>query len=142
MRFRDPKYPSNYVFPAERLKGAKAAPRVLKPEDLTPEQSKNWRPQIGMAPSTQRYANLSCIIVKKLIFLNYSILFLFLFIAILYFRVSLAEAGHRMLGHFAPRQGGYQGGNQGNQGYNNRSNFYGKFYNFLHLKRKIHSLVF
>lgn len=29
-------------------------PKVLKPGDLTPEQSRNWRPMIGMTRSSQR----------------------------------------------------------------------------------------
>lgn len=29
-------------------------PKVLKPGDLTPEQSRNWRPMIGMAHSNRR----------------------------------------------------------------------------------------
>lgn len=29
-------------------------PRVLKPQDLSPAQNREWRPQIGMAPATQR----------------------------------------------------------------------------------------
>lgn len=55
VRFRDPKYKKGFKFPAKRLKGAKDPPRVLKPEDLMPQQNRNWRTQIGMAPATQRY---------------------------------------------------------------------------------------
>lgn len=54
VRFRDPKYPKGFVFPAIKLEGAKTAPKVLKPKDLDPQQNKNWRPQVGMAPATQR----------------------------------------------------------------------------------------
>lgn len=50
VRFRDPKYGDDFVFPAKRLPGANEPARVLKPGDLTPEQNRNWRPQIGMAP--------------------------------------------------------------------------------------------
>lgn len=57
VRYRDPKYARGFIFPARRLKGAKEPPRVLKPSDLAPEQNRNWRAQIGMAPATQR-ANL------------------------------------------------------------------------------------
>ncbi|CAG9813681.1 unnamed protein product [Phaedon cochleariae] len=57
VRYRDPKYARGYIFRAVKLKGAKDAARVLKPSDLTPQQNRNWRPQIGMAPATQR-ANL------------------------------------------------------------------------------------
>ncbi|GLH01529.1 5'-3' exoribonuclease, partial [Gryllus bimaculatus] len=52
--FRDPKYPDSYVFPAKRLPGAKEPPKVLKPGDLNAQESRNWRPQLGMAPATQR----------------------------------------------------------------------------------------
>ncbi|KAJ8958635.1 hypothetical protein NQ318_016360 [Aromia moschata] len=54
VRFRDPKYTKGYIFPARRLKGAKEPLKVLKPEDLTPQQNRNWRAQTGMAPATQR----------------------------------------------------------------------------------------
>ncbi|KAJ9576834.1 hypothetical protein L9F63_006608, partial [Diploptera punctata] len=54
IRYRDPKYDDNFIFPAKRLKGAREPPRVLKPQDLTPNQNRSWRPQIGMAPATQR----------------------------------------------------------------------------------------
>lgn len=57
MRFRDPKYPKGYIFPARKLKGAKAPARVLKPTDLSFEANKNYRPIIGMVPSTQRFVN-------------------------------------------------------------------------------------
>ncbi|KAK6618305.1 5'-3' exoribonuclease 2 [Polyplax serrata] len=53
-RFRDPKYSSDFVFKAKRLKGAVQPQRVLKPGDLTFAQNRNWRPQIGMAPATDR----------------------------------------------------------------------------------------
>ncbi|CAL8090206.1 unnamed protein product [Orchesella dallaii] len=54
VRFRDPKYDEDYVFPAVRLSAAVDPPKVLKPGDLTAEQSRNWRPMIGMAHSNQR----------------------------------------------------------------------------------------
>ncbi|KDR24133.1 5'-3' exoribonuclease 2-like protein [Zootermopsis nevadensis] len=54
VRFRDPKYEDSFVFPARRLKGARDPPRVLKPQDLSPSQNRGWKPQIGMAPATQR----------------------------------------------------------------------------------------
>lgn len=56
VKYRDPKYPKGFVFPAIKLKGAKSPSRVLKPEDLEDSGFKNWRPQIGMAPSNTRYA--------------------------------------------------------------------------------------
>ncbi|CAH1180824.1 unnamed protein product [Phyllotreta striolata] len=54
VRYRDPQYPKGYVFLAKRLKGAKDPPRVLKPSDLSAQDNRNWRAQIGMVPSTQR----------------------------------------------------------------------------------------
>jgi len=54
VRYRDPKYSEDYIFPAKRLDGAKDPPKVLKPGDLTPEQNRNWRPMVGMAHSNQR----------------------------------------------------------------------------------------
>ncbi|KAI4467869.1 3' exoribonuclease [Holotrichia oblita] len=54
-RFRDPKYPEGFIFLAKKLKGAKAPLRVLKPQDLDEQSHRNWRPQIGMAPSSTRY---------------------------------------------------------------------------------------
>ncbi|RZC39206.1 5'-3' exoribonuclease 2 like [Asbolus verrucosus] len=71
VKFRDPKYSRGFIFPAKKLKGAIDPARVLKPADLDPEASRNWRPQIGMVPSTTR--------------------------------ATLGEAGHRMVGHHAPR---------------------------------------
>lgn len=55
VRFRDPKYQGGYKFLAKKLKNAKDPPRVLKPEDLTAHENRNWRTQIGMAPATHRY---------------------------------------------------------------------------------------
>ncbi|XP_049959771.1 5'-3' exoribonuclease 2 homolog [Schistocerca serialis cubense] len=54
VKFRDPKYADTFIFPAKRLKGAREPPRVLKPQDLNAHDSRNWRPQIGMSPATQR----------------------------------------------------------------------------------------
>uniref|UniRef100_A0A1Y1MVA7 5'-3' exoribonuclease n=1 Tax=Photinus pyralis TaxID=7054 RepID=A0A1Y1MVA7_PHOPY len=54
VKYRDPKYPVGYIFQACRLKGAKPPQNVLKPQDLDAEASRNWRPMIGMAPSTVR----------------------------------------------------------------------------------------
>lgn len=54
VRFRDPKYKKGHKYPAIRLSGAKDPPRVLKPEDLTAQQNRNWRAQTGMVPATQR----------------------------------------------------------------------------------------
>lgn len=54
VRYRDPQYPKGFVFPSVKLKGAKMPLKVLKPQDLDPEANRNWRPIIGMAPSTVR----------------------------------------------------------------------------------------
>ncbi|XP_026478620.1 5'-3' exoribonuclease 2 homolog [Ctenocephalides felis] len=54
VRYRDPTYEEGYIFPARRLEGAIDPPRVLKPSDLSAAESRNWRPQIGMAPSQTR----------------------------------------------------------------------------------------
>ncbi|XP_059048096.1 5'-3' exoribonuclease 2 homolog [Achroia grisella] len=51
VRFQDPQYPDDFVFPARRLKLAVEPPRVLKPGNLSHEQNRNWRPQIGMVRS-------------------------------------------------------------------------------------------
>ncbi|KAF3421262.1 hypothetical protein E2986_08086 [Frieseomelitta varia] len=71
VRFRDPKYNSNFIFPARKLKGAREPPRVLKPQDfdqMNRNTGNTWKPQIGFTPSTQV--------------------------------ASLSEAGRRILGHY------------------------------------------
>lgn len=52
VRFRDPKFPDSFVFPAKRLKGIKEPARVLKAKDF--HGGGGFRPQIGMAPARQR----------------------------------------------------------------------------------------
>lgn len=47
VRFRDPQYSKDFVFPSRKLPKATEPPRVLKPQDLTNEQSRNYRPVIG-----------------------------------------------------------------------------------------------
>ncbi|CAK1583944.1 unnamed protein product [Parnassius mnemosyne] len=51
VRFQDPQYPDDFIFPARRLKGATEPQRVLKPGDLSAQENRNWRPQIGMVRS-------------------------------------------------------------------------------------------
>ncbi|XP_017883576.1 5'-3' exoribonuclease 2 homolog [Ceratina calcarata] len=71
IRFRDPKYDNNFIFPARKLKGAREPTRVLKPEDFDQRNhntGNTWKPQIGFTPSTQV--------------------------------ASLSDAGRRILGHF------------------------------------------
>ncbi|XP_033216725.1 5'-3' exoribonuclease 2 homolog [Belonocnema kinseyi] len=70
VRFRDPKYSDNYIFPAKKLKGAVEPPKVLKPQDFEQMNrggGNQWRPQVGFTPSNQI--------------------------------ASVGAAGHRMLGH-------------------------------------------
>ncbi|CAG9789533.1 unnamed protein product [Diatraea saccharalis] len=57
VRYQDPQYPDEFVFPARRLKHAHEPPRVLKPGHLAHEENRNWRPQIGMVRS-HSHANL------------------------------------------------------------------------------------
>ncbi|XP_017757623.1 PREDICTED: 5'-3' exoribonuclease 2 homolog [Eufriesea mexicana] len=76
VRFRDPKYSSNFIFPARKLKGAREPPRVLKPQDfdeINRTTGNTWKPQIGFTPSTQE--------------------------------ASLSEAGRRILGHYLGHHG-------------------------------------
>lgn len=68
VRFRDPKYKDGFIFPAKKLKGAKEPSRVLKPEDFNPQQNRNWRPQIGMAPATKRFVFIATIANNSEIF--------------------------------------------------------------------------
>ncbi|XP_026830546.1 5'-3' exoribonuclease 2 homolog isoform X2 [Ooceraea biroi] len=54
--YKDPKYGSNHIFPARKLKGAKEPPRVLKPQDFEMMNRNNgnqWKPQIGFTRSSQ-----------------------------------------------------------------------------------------
>ncbi|XP_031774377.1 5'-3' exoribonuclease 2 homolog [Apis florea] len=71
IKFRDPKYSSNFIFPAKKLKGVREPPKVLKPQDfdqMNRNTGNTWKPQIGFTPSTQI--------------------------------ASLTEAGKRILGHY------------------------------------------
>ena len=47
-------FSSNYYSLNLRLKGVVEPQRVLKPGDLSFEQNRQWRPQIGMVPSTKK----------------------------------------------------------------------------------------
>lgn len=49
--FEDPQYDEDFIFPATRLQGALEPPRVLKPGDLSYQENRNWKPQIGMVRS-------------------------------------------------------------------------------------------
>ncbi|XP_063367692.1 5'-3' exoribonuclease 2 homolog [Cydia amplana] len=51
VRFQDPQFPEDFIFPARRLQGAIEPGRVLKPGDLSHQENRNWRPQIGMVRS-------------------------------------------------------------------------------------------
>nr|XP_033339263.1 5'-3' exoribonuclease 2 homolog [Megalopta genalis] len=71
IRFKDPQYSSNFIFPAKRLKDAREPPKVLKPVDFERMKRSNdkvFKPQIGFTPATQT--------------------------------ASLTDAGRRMLGHY------------------------------------------
>ncbi|CAG9128040.1 unnamed protein product [Plutella xylostella] len=48
VRFVDPEYPEDFIFPARRLPGATEPLRVLKPGDLSQQGNRNWRPQIDL----------------------------------------------------------------------------------------------
>ncbi|XP_022670429.1 5'-3' exoribonuclease 2 homolog isoform X2 [Varroa destructor] len=54
VRWRDPVYPDDHIYPAVKLPGAKDPERVLRPEDLVDNEPRQWRPQAGMARSNQR----------------------------------------------------------------------------------------
>ncbi|XP_071453588.1 5'-3' exoribonuclease 2 homolog [Hetaerina americana] len=54
VRFRDPKYPDSFIFPAKRLKGAIEPQPVLPPGDLPQSDNRSWRPQVGMVRSNQQ----------------------------------------------------------------------------------------
>lgn len=55
VRYRDPRYADDYVFPAKRLPGAIEPPAVLKPgEGEEHGQMARWKQHIGMAPHRQR----------------------------------------------------------------------------------------
>lgn len=47
VRYSDATYPEDFIFPAVRLARAVEPARVLKPGDLSHEQNRNFRPQIG-----------------------------------------------------------------------------------------------
>ena len=98
VRFRDPKYPGDFIFPSSRLEGARDPPNVLKPGEYTGYGGRggrggrgggygggggggyggggggggggHYRPQMGFAPRNDQ--------------------------------ASLGAAGHRMLGHHVP----------------------------------------
>ncbi|GAB6024456.1 5'-3' exoribonuclease 2 [Chamberlinius hualienensis] len=54
LRYRDPKFNDDHLFAANRNPKAKEPLRVLKPSDLDAMARRNYRPMIGMAPSTRR----------------------------------------------------------------------------------------
>ncbi|XP_011505747.1 PREDICTED: 5'-3' exoribonuclease 2 homolog [Ceratosolen solmsi marchali] len=55
VKFKDPKFGSDYIFSAKRLEGAEEPPRVLKPQDFDQMNHGNnqWRPQTGFVPSNK-----------------------------------------------------------------------------------------
>ena len=86
VRFRDPKYPKDFVFPSTRLEGARDPPKVLKPGEYNGTESQrgrggyrggggggrggDYRPNMGFGPRQDQ--------------------------------ASLGQAGHRMLSHHVP----------------------------------------
>ena len=54
MRYRDPAYGPDFIFPAVRLPGAESPPNVLKPQDLDPRQNREWRPRMGFGERRDR----------------------------------------------------------------------------------------
>ena len=84
VRFRDPKYPQDFVFPSTRLEGARDPPKVLKPGEYNGTESQrgrggyrggggrggDYRPNMGFGPRQDQ--------------------------------ASLGQAGHRMISHHVP----------------------------------------
>ena len=58
VRYRDPKYAPDFVFPAERLQGAVDPPTVLKPQDLDNRSSNHYQPRFGFRGQRSDRANL------------------------------------------------------------------------------------
>ena len=54
VRYRDPAYGPDFIFPAVRLPGAESPPNVLKPQDLDPRQNREWRPRMGFGERRDR----------------------------------------------------------------------------------------
>ena len=54
MRYRDPKYQEDFIFPAKRLEGAVDPPDVLKPEDLRNTRGSNFTPRFGFGERRDR----------------------------------------------------------------------------------------
>lgn len=55
VKFRDPKYPAGFVFPARRLPFAKDPPKVLK--QGVDEGNPNYRPVIGFNPKRSQFVS-------------------------------------------------------------------------------------
>ncbi|VVC35428.1 Hypothetical protein CINCED_3A013490 [Cinara cedri] len=54
VKFEDPKYGDNHIYESVRLNGVIEPPRVLRPDNMSAEQSNSWRPMIGMTHSNKR----------------------------------------------------------------------------------------
>ena len=54
VRYRDPGYPEDFIFPARRLPGAVDPPNVLRPEDLIERGGANYTPRFGFGPRHDR----------------------------------------------------------------------------------------
>ena len=88
VKYRDPKYDDDFIFPAKRLKGASDPPNVLRPQDLEDRGGRGGRGGFrGGANFTPRFG----FVERK-------------------DRAHLDTAGHRMLNHHSQRnQGAYAG---------------------------------
>ena len=53
VRYRDPGYPQDFIFPAKRLPGAVDPPNVLRPEDLL-DRGANYQPRHGFGQRRDR----------------------------------------------------------------------------------------
>ena len=54
MKYRDPKYEEDFIFPAKRLPNAVDPPAVLKPHDLERNASSNFTPRFGFGERKDR----------------------------------------------------------------------------------------
>lgn len=55
VKYRDPKYPAGFIFPARRLPGAKEPPKVLK--QGIDQGNPNYRPVIGFNQNRSQFAS-------------------------------------------------------------------------------------
>lgn len=84
VRFRDPKYPDEFIFKAEKLPGAVDPPTVLAPEN----RSNDYRPQIGTFNAKILFQMENLKISSNFTGFNRN-----------FPQASLGAAGHRMVNH-------------------------------------------